>query len=325
MFGWALRQIQRLTIFIASLILIWAGATRAFQPGLPPLLYSTGESTALYLAEVGCPFFTQPCAADGRRLLDGLYFLWSTAAWSPDGEYVAVHRADGWVVYPTACLLGGVNCLPTLLDVTDNRVTWGPNGEALAAVNPTGTLLNLMTRACWDDSIPDSCVRHQVELNQSGSLFAPYWSANGERIVFINTAVSSVQTFEIHCLDSACMDETTPAIQRAGVFWPVLSPNGAQVVFAADTRSGPSQAPRKQLFLSDLISGETQRLTFSPYEATMPDWSRDGRYVAFSGFPTPNSGDLALYMLDLERRLTVRFLSRPGTDLLFPGWGPGLN
>lgn len=325
MLDWALRQTTGLVVLLMGLTLICSGAARALQPNLPRLLYSTGESASLYLAQVGCDSFIHACRAEGQQLLDGLYFLWSTAVWSPDGEYVAVHRADGWALYLAACLLGEQVCRPVLLDVADNRITWGPEGNVIAAVNPTGTTLNLMTRACWDGSPSDSCVKHQVELNQAGALYAPYWSANGERIIFTNTAASSLKVFDIHCLDSACVDETTPVIQRAGLFWPVLSPDGTQVLFAADAGFSLPQVPRKQLYLGDLVTGRIERLTYTPYEATMPDWSRDGRYVAFSGFATSRSGDLALYLMDMNRRLTARFLSRPGVDLLFPAWVTNTN
>lgn len=322
MLQWEFRQALRLIAFLTGLSLICSSITRIFQPGLPSLLYSTGESATLYLAQAGCPLFVQTCAAEGQPLLEGLYFLWSTAYWSPDGHYVAVHQVDGWALYPAACLLGQQLCQPFLLGVPDNRITWGPDGSVLAAVNRTGTTLNLLSRACWDGSPRDLCVKHHIELNQAGAFYAPYWSANGERIVLTNTAASSLKVFDIRCLDSACVDETTPVIQRAGLFWPVLSPNGTQVLFAADAGYSLPQVPRKQLFLGDLITGRVERLTYTPYEATMPDWSRDGRYVAFSGFATSRSGDLALYLMDINRRLTVRFLSRPGVDLLFPSWAP---
>ncbi len=102
------------------------------------------------------------------------------------------------------------------------------------------------------------------------------------------------------------------------ISWPSFSQDGRSVLVMMDTSSnGTSQ----QLFLVDLDSGANQQITARPGTAQYPDWSADERYVLFSGFETARSDDLQLYLMDMERHITLRLMAHDGRDLAFASWG----
>src|SRR5690349_8881084 len=91
-------------LLVATVVMIsWVGLGRGIQPAFAPILYSETSNLQLYTATLGCPSFWAGCKRSERFLLDGLYSL-PVAEWSPNGNYIAVHLSDGWMIYPTDCL-----------------------------------------------------------------------------------------------------------------------------------------------------------------------------------------------------------------------------
>jgi len=73
-----------------------------------------------------------------------------------------------------------------------------------------------------------------------------------------------------------------------------------------------SEREGRDLFLLDLMTGVTSRLTFDPIDAFQPTWSPDGQLLAFSR-PTPGPPDVAVLSLDSSAPPRI-LLAAPGVQ-----------
>ena len=105
------------------------------------------------------------------------------------------------------------------------------------------------------------------------------------------------------------------------IYSPTLSPDGSQVAFSAIDRGGMSD-----LYVYTLEgggSGGLRRLTNDVYDDRDPDFSPDGRTLAFSSDRTPfgPEGAYNLFTLDVASGAIAHVTSGPQTDLS-PRWSP---
>lgn len=308
----------RLVALLMLVVTTTAGLTRLTQAPLPSLLYS--ENGGLYTFQPGCESLLGTCSAESQWLKDDLYSL-PVAQPSPDGLYVAVHHSEQWLIYQTDCLMSGAECKGMAFDPTFNdvQVAWGPDSSVLAYIDSAGRTLRFQTRGCWDEAAGE-CFTTAAELIENGALRLVGWSADGRVMVFVE-----VLSRNLYRLDLGCLDAVTGCLNMLELvdrfpFLPSslgLAPDGEGLLYAVDL-SGIRYI--EQLYFRRLSQPEIRRVSFGG-GASMPDWSSDGRYAAYAGFPTAESGDLALFALDMERGLTARLLVHPGLDMLYPAWG----
>jgi len=296
------------------------GLARATQPPLPTLLY--GSSQQLHLLETNCAAWLSPCVHRDHTLLAGLD-TFSVAHWSPDGAYIAVKMLEGWMIYPADCLLDSDNCQPTLLDsdADDIRLAWGPDGSALSYLSDG--ILHIITRGCWDGSA--SCIERDILLSAEVTR-QPDWSADGRYLAFITLSR------DIYVLDMACLDAPDSCLGSAQFvtfdpeidLWPSLSSDGSRVAFEASTDLTEMS---EQIFIQDVRSGQRTQVTYHTLPSFSPDWSRDDRYIAYTGFgdlrPGMHIRDLSMnvYVYDVQRAIHVLLVRSPERDM-YPNWGP---
>lgn len=316
-----LRGMGMLSPIMASLVIGWAGLTRAAQPPMPPVLYS--KNLALYLTQVGCSSLLDHCSAEGTNVLEGLYTI-PVASWSPDGNFIAVHLFDHWAIYPASCLPDLADCKAMPLDtyINDARLTWGPDGSLVAYIDSTGSQLTLMTRGCWDGGPSSACLRRDVPISAvSGIVGQQDWSADGSVMAFVDRQLNGFVILDLACLDdpAGCVNgfHYLPAPYYP-VAWSSLSADGTKLLYHADT-SG--QGYHEALFLMDTHTGEAHAITHRDGASLYPDWSSDERYIVFNGYASARGLELNLYVMDYERGLTILLLSEPGHNLNLPAWG----
>ncbi|MCA0457761.1 MAG: hypothetical protein LCI00_27600 [Chloroflexi bacterium] len=298
---------------------VW-GLARAAQPVYPPVLFGDTTTMQLYMATIGCADVWAVCRRESRFLLDSLYSL-PVAEWSPDGDYIAVHLGDGWVVYPRDCLLVLQTCQPAPLPAAagDTRIAWGAGGEIIATfANTSVATSTLYTRGCWDGS--DTCLQKSVLLSSTALLTEPAWSADSTRMAYVDYLQTGLIWFYTGCFDfpEGCGDELNVVNTGTRVVWPSLSHDGRSAIFTMDLRGANTY---QQLFHLNIDTGELQQLTDRAGTAIYPDWSADERYILFSGFPTLHSGDLQIYLMDLQRGITLPVIHHFAQDVVFASWG----
>jgi len=109
---------------------------------------------------------------------------------------------------------------------------------------------------------------------------------------------------------------------------PKFSPDGSKIVFVRNTGGivpGIGLDPgRKEIFVYDLRTGVESRLTRNAVEDGHPEWSFDGRYIAFYSRRNDPEGKATLWIMEADgshpRRITAL---QPGdASHLDPNWGP---
>jgi dipeptidyl aminopeptidase/acylaminoacyl peptidase len=278
-------------------------------PPPPPLLY-TNRHYELWL--------WQPDDAP-RRLLDGLYSF-PVAQWSPDGETIAVHLENQWLLYPARCLLRGETCQPAPLDpeLFDVRVAWGPDGSTIAYLpGSTGDRLRIRSRGCWQGKA-DACFTQDVQLTSFQHYLQPAWSPDGRWMAFFGLN-QGLFVQDMNCLPDACLNKARPVSVDTRImhYWPSFSPDGQKLLYYI--------APNGQLehiWMVDINSLQTEQLTFGDGDHFMPAWTRDGHYIAYIRHDgQPNTWGIGL--LDTARNLHVRALVVPYQQVFSAlEWGP---
>lgn len=298
-----------------------AGLARTAQTGFPPILYGDTSSYQLFTRELNCESFWASCHRDNQFVLESLYSI-PVAQWSPDGEFIAVHMNDDWFIYPTYCLLVLQTCEPTLVDDAsgDVRLAWGAGGAIIATyANRSDVTTTLYTKGCWDGT--GDCLEKTVQLSQTSIFTEPAWSADGTRMLFGDQLQNGFVWFYTACFDQpeGCTGQLNSfSIGANLISWPSLSADGSRVLLTMDTRGNNTY---QQIFMVELDTGAVRQITDRVGTAIFPDWSADERYILFSGFPRPHSGDLQIYLLDLERGITLPIVHHPNRDVAFASWG----
>ncbi|MEP6986654.1 MAG: hypothetical protein ABI970_13695 [Chloroflexota bacterium] len=311
-------------LVITTGVVTFAGIQRGVQAAYPPILYGETSNLSLYKMSIGCSSFWSICKPSERLILEGMY-TFPLAEWSPNGQTIAVHVSDGWLIYPTECLLVLRTCdpVPVKPAVQDIRVAWGPDGITIASYETSRTInATIQTSGCWQGDSP--CLANSIFLSDYYLLTEMAWSADGRRMAFSDRMQTGLVWLDTSCFDkSDCSkDLHIVPVGASRSSWPSLSPDGRSAVLMMDTSSS---GKAQQLFKVDLDSGISEQITFRPGTAEFPDWSADGRYILFSGFATARSGDLIIYLMDMNRHLTLPLMWHEGRDLAFATWGHPAN
>ena len=78
---------------------------------------------------------------------------------------------------------------------------------------------------------------------------------------------------------------TTPTIDQSlewkGAFNPKISPDGKRVVYEVSKTNWEDNAFERSLWIVDVASGESHALTSAKKSSTNPEWSLDGKWIAF--------------------------------------------
>ena len=121
------------------------------------------------------------------------------------------------------------------------------------------------------------------------------------------------QTLPFTRLTSGERDDITPSI----------SPDGTRLAFSSN-RGG-----HWDLYILDLRSGGTIKITDTPEYDASPSWSPDGRWLAYESYVEGNGdgeGDLEIFIRDIsvenpESQAPIRLTQQPGADFS-PAWAP---
>jgi Tol biopolymer transport system component len=267
--AWSMPSAQPAWVAIAVLVALVGLAIALAIAGQRPITpFRTG---LLAFIRGGDVYLAHPDGSDAEVALheDGVAF--STVAWSPAGNRLAVDGDSGAIVFDAATnqatFVGGSN------------PTWSPDGQLLAVVDPStassaadGAQLRLV-------NVTDKIVR-TYPFPAIGGLA---WSPNGRWIAATggtgersNALVRiDVATGEVVQLDgpSGLLDSPREAA------W---SPDSRQIAYVRWDAEGQFGCMcETDVFIADADGSHSFRLNPIPAEADQPSWSPDGQWVAF--------------------------------------------
>ena len=110
--------------------------------------------------------------------------------------------------------------------------------------------------------------------------FDPSWSADGQKIAF---TIFTGSTLDIHVRNSDGTNEQTVTSGVGNDRQPAWSPGGSRIAFTATQRPDVTTSCSDldaELFITDL-AGNVTRITTAVGDESEPDWSPDGRKIAF--------------------------------------------
>jgi dipeptidyl aminopeptidase/acylaminoacyl peptidase len=213
-----------------------------------------------------------------------------------------------------------------------------PDGQWVAyVVSVTDTTENATDSDVWIVRADGSAPARRLTTSKKSDA-APRWSPDGRRIAFISGREERPQLFVLDPSGGEAERLTESKTAVSGFAW---SPDGAHVAFVAarapsadeerrqkikdDAIVVDSIFPHTRLFVLDVADRKVRELVQGDFSVGDPQWSPDGKRLAYVVRPTPKADDgsrsdvwiVAADGAGQPRRLT----DNPGTDAN-PRWSP---
>jgi Tol biopolymer transport system component len=190
---------------------------------------------------------------------------------------------------------------------------WTPDGKSLIYSSDKDSRGDLY-RVSLADGRVDRLTRHFV-----GRAIMPNVSPDGREVAFAAQTLHAGQfwLFQVHVLDLASSSSKT-LTESGGACWPNWMPNGQGLAYVRlDAEPSAIEAFNRQTGAKQSLVRDSKLWSY------YPDWSPDGRRVAFSVSPQHHEGedwDLAIVDASQPGRFT-KLTTGPGNDRL-PDWNP---
>ncbi len=182
---------------------------------------------------------------------------------------------------------------------SDTSPAWSPNQQQIAfSSNRDGNYEIYVMNA---DGTNQTRLTHS-ETNDSAS----DWSPDGKRIVFTSAGYTANSVIYVMNVDGT-------ALRRLADGWgPRWSPDGNHIAFASGGHN------TMDIFVMDIKSKKTTRLTNQAGFNTSPAWSPDGQEIAFS---SDRDGIAEIYVMTVDGK-NIRRLTRNSARDYAPDWSP---
>jgi len=142
--------------------------------------------------------------------------------------------------------------------------------------------------------------------------YMPAWSPDQRTIAYTSYKRGNADLY----LRNIYEGKETLVASKGMNYAAAFSPDGKKLAFCSDM----SEEGNAEIYVLDLETMKTKRLTYSPGIDTAPSWSPTGREIAFTSDRT-GPGAPQIYIMDAEGS-NVRKVSFGGTYFDSPAWSP---
>ena len=267
--------------------------TNTIEPSPTPNYWWEQQETIAYILPdlhgvhlVGLDPFTQ-------HTFDSELIFLSPLAWSPDGTKIALYTWKD--VYLLDIYTSKYEPLTNLNDDKLHSTTWSPDGTQLAFTSSKGIYIYDLGG-------------NQVLHLDSTNYFDVTWSPDGSYLAIgtikgdSDLLLYSFSMQSIFSIAKTIFDEEMPS-------W---SPDGKRIAYIRRLNMYSSD-----LFIYDVETTETIRLTANGAYNEFPNWSPDGTMIAFEHNRFPLQPDI--YVIDLDSGNLIQISNFAGTES-WPVW-----
>lgn len=225
----------------------------------------------------------------------------SLPVWSPDGAWLAWLRGGG-VAYWMLLRWDDLTVRPLAGSLSSGTMlAWSPDARQIVFERTTATgerrLMLVDVVGGTPQTLPNS-----PGLDQS----APSWSPDGRWIAYQMQAEDRISRIVRYDLTTA----QSVTLPRDGAYYPTWSPDGQRLAYVVFTGMDRALGVHHVAEGSERLYPFDEPLDFSP-----PQWSPEGRYVAFG------QGTSQIWILDTQTEILTR-LTPPTRFYYAPRWSP---
>lgn len=185
---------------------------------------------------------------------------------------------------------------------SENSPRWSPDGKTLAFARAEKGQADI-----WAVTVANGQVRRITNDAPGERDFA--WSPDGARLAFISDRAKFEDLYLVTVADGKVEQLTTETNPWDEGRWePCWSPDGKTIAYV----SNRSATFADDLWLVDVATKKTQRVTTDLHVMSTPIWSPDGRHIAFNGMRVDEFwyGDMSdIYLVAMPDRRVVKLPS----------------
>ena len=125
----------------------------------------------------------------------------------------------------------------------------------------------------------------------------PFFSPDGKRVIFRSDRKEK-DLLQLYVINTDGTGERA-LTENAGVNWcPYWHSNGRHIIYAFADYSNPNARPNFDLFLMNVDSGKTERITFAPAADVLPVFSPDGMKMMWTSARRDGTKDSQIFIAD---------------------------
>ncbi len=108
---------------------------------------------------------------------------------------------------------------------------------------------------------------------------------------------------------------------QTDIFGIAVSPDGKRIVYRVNRYEDPNSLPPSDLYVANIDGSHPIRITNSGRHDTQPQWSPDGRWIAYASMPAGTSGSFGVLLVSPDGK-SQRSLLAQQTTVQDPVWSP---